>query len=79
MFWSEAAIAIDELDAFVEVGACGTAASITPVGSVTAAEKVYRFGSEDRAGEVLTKLYNEILGIQYGEIEDRHGWNYQIS
>jgi len=71
-------IAIDELGSFVEVGACGTAASITPVGSVTTDSEVYRFGSEDSAGEVLTKLYNEIMAIQYGEIEDRHGWNYRI-
>ncbi len=71
-------IAIDELDSFVEVGACGTAASITPIGSVTTEDKVYSFGGENHAGEMLTKLYNEILAIQYGEIEDRHGWNCEI-
>jgi branched-chain amino acid aminotransferase len=72
-------ISIDELDSFVEVGACGTAASITPVGSVTTDSKIYQFGSEDCAGEVLTKLYNQIQGIQYGEIEDRYNWNYEIT
>jgi len=72
-------IAIDELDSFVEVGACGTAASITPVGSVTTDSKIYQFGSEDCAGDVLTKLYNQIQGIQYGEIEDHYNWNYEIT
>jgi branched-chain amino acid aminotransferase len=56
------------------VGACGTAAVITPICSVTHGEMVYSFGSESVAGETLTRLYREIQGIQYGEIEDRHGW-----
>lgn len=72
-------VAVEELDSFVEVGACGTAASITPVGSVTSDDKVYSFSYDGSAGEILTKLYNEIQAIQYGEVDDRHGWNYLIS
>ncbi len=72
-------VAIEELGSFSEVGACGTAASITPVGSINAGDKVYRYGDEDCAGEILTKLYNQIQGIQYGEIEDRYNWNHEIS
>jgi hypothetical protein len=33
---------------------------------------------EDEAGKMLTKLYNEIKGIQYGEIPDRHGWMFPV-
>ncbi len=71
-------ILFDEIANFAEIGACGTAAIITPVYSVTRGEKTYTFGSEKQAGVVLTKLFKAIQGIQYGEIEDRHGWLYKI-
>ncbi|MBD3392060.1 MAG: branched-chain amino acid aminotransferase [Chitinivibrionales bacterium] len=67
-------IPITDLELFTEVGACGTAAVITPIYSITRADKVYTFGSEKEAGKTLTRLYNEIQGIQFGDIEDRHGW-----
>jgi branched-chain amino acid aminotransferase len=71
-------IEISELDTFAEVGACGTAAVITPIYSVTHGDKVYTFGKEHEAGETLTKLYKEIQGIQYGDIQDRHGWMLSV-
>jgi branched-chain amino acid aminotransferase len=70
-------IAVDTLDQFMEVGACGTAAVITPIGAVHAGDKVYRF-NDGKVGEILTKLYNELQGIQYGLVEDRHNWLYKV-
>jgi branched-chain amino acid aminotransferase len=67
-------IRVSELSDFVEVGACGTAVVITPVSSILHGTRLYSFGKEDEAGKILTELYNEIKGIQYGEIPDRHGW-----
>ncbi|MDB5106090.1 MAG: Branched-chain amino acid aminotransferase [Fibrobacteres bacterium] len=67
-------IALDSLDQFTEVGACGTAAVITPVYSVQFRERKFTFGRPDKAGETLTRLYQDLQGIQYGEIPDRHGW-----
>ena len=67
-------IDIEELPDFKEVGACGTAAVITPVYSITRGDKIYTFGKENEAGETLTRLFKEIQGIQYGEIEDKYGW-----
>jgi branched-chain amino acid aminotransferase len=67
-------IALDSLGQFTEVGACGTAAVITPIRSVTHGAKKYVFGDPSRAGETLTRLYQALQGIQYGEIPDRHGW-----
>jgi branched-chain amino acid aminotransferase len=67
-------IALTALDQFSEVGACGTAAVITPIHQVVSRERTYTFGQPDKAGETLTKLYKELQGIQYGEIADRHGW-----
>ena len=71
-------VAISELTQFAEVGACGTAAVITPVYSITHGEKIYTFGKEQEAGETLTKLFKQIQGIQYGEVEDTHGWMVEI-
>jgi len=67
-------IEFDELADFAEVGACGTAAVITPVHSITRGDRVFTFGGENEVGETLTRLFKEIQGIQYGEIEDRYGW-----
>jgi branched-chain amino acid aminotransferase len=67
-------IAITELAEFSEIGACGTAAVITPIYSVTHNDTIYSFGDEHSAGKTLTSLYAELQGIQYGEIEDRHHW-----
>jgi branched-chain amino acid aminotransferase len=71
-------IPVASLDTFVEVGACGTAAVITPVYSLQFRDKTFTFGKPDKAGETLTRLYKEIQGIQYGEIEDRHGWMVKV-
>jgi branched-chain amino acid aminotransferase len=71
-------IALASLDQFSEVGACGTAAVLTPVYAIQHGEHKYTFGKPDVAGEVLTKLYTTLQGIQYGEIEDRHGWLVEI-
>jgi branched-chain amino acid aminotransferase len=71
-------VPIEELAEFTEVGACGTAVVITPVFSVQYGSRLFTFGKEDEAGRTLTKLYNEIQKIQYGEIPDRHGWMHEV-
>ena len=71
-------IKVTDLANFTEVGACGTAAVITPVYSITHGDKVYTFGKEKEAGPTLTKLYKELQGIQYGEIADRHKWMVKV-
>lgn len=70
----------DELGTFDEAGCCGTAAVITPLASVYDPKdgKTYTFKTTGTSGEIgpwTKKLYDELTGIQYGEIEDRHGWN----
>lgn len=79
-------IPIDELDSFDEVLAVGTAVVVTPVGSVTmlgAAEdnsedKKYEFGDSEEIGPITRKLYDRVRAIQYGEEEDKYGWNFRI-
>ncbi|MBU0758460.1 MAG: branched-chain amino acid aminotransferase [Nanoarchaeota archaeon] len=75
---AEEKIPINDIDRFAEVGACGTAAVITPVYSVTYKGKEHIFGDKDAAGPTLTKLYKEFQGIQYGEIDDRHNWMTKV-
>ena len=67
-------ISEDELDSFEEAGACGTAAVISPISHLDDMDtgKVYNFG--DKPGPWSTKLYETLRGIQYGIIEDKHGW-----
>lgn len=56
-----------------EVFACGTAAVITPIGRLLDGEEV--IGAPDaKAGEVTMSLREELLGIQTGKVEDKHGW-----
>jgi branched-chain amino acid aminotransferase len=56
-----------------EMFASGTAAVISPVGEISYRECEYRI-SDGGVGEWSRKLYDEILGIQYGEREDIIGW-----
>ncbi|MDD2277810.1 MAG: branched-chain amino acid aminotransferase [Bacteroidales bacterium] len=69
-------VAVEELDTFEEVGACGTAAVISPIGEVNDLDtgKVYKFCRDGKAGPISKKLYETLVGIQYGDIEDKHGW-----
>jgi branched-chain amino acid aminotransferase len=76
-------ITIDEVletaksGALQEVFGTGTAAVISPVGSVTHAGQTMTINN-GRIGEFSQKLYDEITGIQYGERPDPFGWRYTI-
>jgi branched-chain amino acid aminotransferase len=68
-------ISKDELEDFVEVGACGTAVVITPVRRIIYGDRIFNYGSEC---PILKKLYLKMTGIQYGEEPDNHGWMMEI-
>ncbi|MGS0971737.1 MAG: branched-chain amino acid aminotransferase [Candidatus Izemoplasmataceae bacterium] len=65
---------IDNLDEFKEAGACGTAAIITPIGSITHKGKKTIFGDGETVGEVTKKLYDTLVKIYYGDMEAPEGW-----
>lgn len=69
---------VDALDEFVEAGACGTAAVITPIGGIEVNGKLHVFHSETEVGPVTKKLYETLVGIQFGEIEGPDGWVYKV-
>jgi len=72
----EREIGVEELATFEEAGACGTAAVISPIGSITDRDtkSVYKFGDGANAGKWSEKLYTRLRGIQYGEEADKFGW-----
>jgi len=69
-------VPIEELETFEEVGACGTAAIISPIGEINDLEtgKVYSFCKGGKPGDISRKLYNTLVDIQFGNIPDPHGW-----
>lgn len=69
---------IDKLDEFVEAGACGTAAVITPIGGIEYKGKLHVFYSETEVGPVTRKLYETLTGIQFGDIEAPEGWIVEV-
>ncbi|MDX2357417.1 branched-chain amino acid aminotransferase [Dietzia sp. PP-33] len=56
-----------------EVFACGTAAVITPVGSVQHSGGGYTVG-DGGPGEITMRLRETLTGIQRGSVEDTFGW-----
>lgn len=70
----EGDVYIDDLDQFKEAGACGTAAVIAPIGGLQVEEDFHVFYSETEVGPITKRLYNELVGIQFGDIEPPEGW-----
>ncbi|WP_278960273.1 branched-chain amino acid aminotransferase [Lactobacillus apis] len=70
----ERQITLEEAFNMKEAGAMGTAAVISPVGSITYEGKKHVIYSETETGPVTTKLYNELVDIQYGKQEGPEGW-----
>ena len=60
-----------------EVFACGTAAVITPVGTVKSAAHSWTVG-DGGPGEVTMRLREALLEIQTGRAEDVHGWMHPL-
>lgn len=75
---SEEDVYIDDIDKFAEAGACGTAAVISPIGSLTHKGEKHVFYSEEEVGPVSKKLYDTLVGIQFGDVEDPFGWTYEV-
>ncbi|ADO83462.1 branched-chain amino acid aminotransferase [Ilyobacter polytropus] len=72
-------VPIDSIDEFIEAGACGTAAVISPIGAVSHKGKKHVFYSETEVGEVTKKLYNTLTGIQTGDVEAPEGWIEKVN
>ncbi|AXI79567.1 branched-chain amino acid aminotransferase [Peterkaempfera bronchialis] len=80
---AEARISIDDWKngnadgTLTEVFACGTAAVITPVGSVKSTRADWTVGSGE-PGPVTMRLREALLAVQTGQAPDTHGWMHTI-
>ena len=75
----ERVVPFEEVKEFKEVGLCGTAAVISPVGSISyAGGEVLVPSGMDEMGPVLGKLRETLTGIQMGDIKAPEGWIHKI-
>jgi branched-chain amino acid aminotransferase len=56
-----------------ETFACGTAAVVSPIGQAKSAMGTWVTG-DGQPGTITMQIRNHLLGIQHGNIEDKHGW-----
>ncbi|AWX13703.1 branched chain amino acid aminotransferase [Mergibacter septicus] len=75
----EGDVYINQLDKFSEAGACGTAAVISPIGGIQYGDNFHVFYSETEVGPITQRLYQELTGIQFGDIEAPEGWIINLS
>jgi branched-chain amino acid aminotransferase len=79
----ERPISLDELrsgyadGSLQEAFACGTAAVITAIGSLSGDFGTIKL-NEKQTGPVTDSLYQELYGIQCGTKPDRHGWLHRV-
>jgi len=69
-------VPVEELGSFDEVGACGTAAVITPIRKIIDPDfnTFYEYCKDGNPGPLSTKLYNHITAIQNGDEKDPFKW-----
>ena len=69
-----------EFSSFDEAAACGTAAVLSPVGKIyfdDSWHNIYKDG--ETVGPVMQDLFDQLVGIQMGEIEEGYGWVKEVS
>ena len=71
----ERPVAVTELGDFEEAGLCGTAAVISPVGTIDDHGTVHQYAG---FGPKIKKLYETLTGIQMGTVEAPEGWICEI-
>jgi branched-chain amino acid aminotransferase len=59
-----------------EVFACGTAAVVTPVGTLK--WRAGQVGSGEEIGPVTQQVRQALVDIQYGRAEDTFGWMHRV-
>ena len=60
-----------------ELFACGTAAVVTPIGTLKNQDGSHEVGAGE-SGETTLALRQQLLDIQYGRVEDKYGWLRRI-
>ena len=70
----EREVFVNELSGFTECGLCGTAAVISPVGSISDKDNKFVFENSIKPDSVVSSLKKTLTGMQLGEIEAPEGW-----
>ncbi|OIR23663.1 MAG: hypothetical protein BEU00_00275 [Marine Group III euryarchaeote CG-Epi3] len=73
----ERKISVDEALKADEVFCAGTAAIISPIGSIRYKNEEHQF-SNSNVGEITHNLYDILTGIQFGDNDDEYGWITRI-
>ena len=60
-----------------EAFCCGTAAVISPIGSITHGDTKVTYG-DGTPGTITTTLYDKLTGIQNETEEDIFGWLHEV-
>lgn len=71
-------VPVHELFDFQEAGACGTAAVITPVESITYKGETITYLEDGKPGPHCTELYRALTQLQTGDAPDPYGWTREI-
>jgi len=69
-------VPVEELPEFDEIGACGTAAVITPIRKIVDPDLniIYQYCEGNTPGLICSKLYYRLTAIQTGDEKDKFGW-----
>lgn len=75
-------IKYEELPAFSEVMAAGTAAALVPIKSITRKSDKktteYIDANSEEPGPICVKLLTTLKGIQQGKLKDTFGWTSKV-
>ena len=69
---------INKLDEFAEVGACGTAAAVTPISEIVHKDKVIYTKDSEKVGFVSTQLSRIMNDIKIGDVKLDNNWIVNI-
>lgn len=72
-------VEVEEIFEFAEAGCCGTAAVITPIGSITYRDRKVEYCKDGQPGRYCTELYQRLIAIQTGDVPDPYGWVRVVS
>jgi len=69
---------INNLDEFSEVGACGTAAAVTPIYEIIYKDKVIYYKDSEKVGFVSIQLSMLMNDIQVGDVKLNNNWIKEV-
>jgi len=75
----EREVLLTELNEFEEIGACGTAAAVTPIYEIVYKDKIIYQKDPNKVGFVSRQLSKIMTDIQIGDLKLSHNWVVKIN